>query len=120
MVPKIILTKNGDKLIAAVGEVTDPETQKGLGFIFKCPYILNMTPSGDGQFSVNFTKWIPYSSDIQYRVPYDIVAAIGEPEPDILNIYIDRFGDKINDDNTVPASDSGDSAEESGVSDSAD
>lgn len=119
MIPKIIATKNGEKLIAVVGEFTDPETNKGLGFVFRCPYVLSMTPNGDGQFSVNFTKWIPYATDIQYKVPYDVVAAIGDPEPDIANIYIEKFGDKLNDDATA-TSDSSDSVEESGVSDSGD
>ena len=120
MVPKIVLTKTGEKLITAVGEMTDPETNKGLGFVFKCPYTLSMTPSGDGQFSVNFTKWIPYSVDNQFKVPYDVVAAIGDPEPDILNVYIEKFGDKLNDDDALSTSDSSDMPEESGVSDSGD
>jgi len=120
MVPKIVLTKYGEKLITAVGEVTDTETGKGLGFVFKCPYTLSMTPSAEGQFSVNFTKWIPYSIDNEFKVPYDVVSAVGEPEPDILNVYIEKFGDRLNDNDTVSTTDSSDSAEESGLSDSAD
>lgn len=120
MIPKIILTRTGEKLIAAVGEITDPETNKGLGFVFRCPYTLNMLPADEGQFSVNFTKWIPYSSDMDFKVPYDVVAALGEPEQDILNIYLEKFGDKLNDTDTVSTSDSSDSPEESGVSDSGD
>lgn len=120
MDPKIVLTKQGEKLITAIAEFTDPETQKGLGFVFRCPYVLSMSPNGDGQFSVNFTKWIPYSTDVQYKVPYDVVAAVGEPEPDILNVYLEKFGDKLNDSNTIPTTDSSDSSEGSGLSDSSD
>ena len=120
MVPKILLTKTGEKIIAAVGEMTDPETGKGLGFVFKCPYTLSMVPAAEGQFSVNFTKWIPYSVDTEYKVPYDIVAALGDPEPDILNVYIEKFGDQINDTDTLPAIDPDIMPEGSGVSDSGD
>ena len=118
MIPKIVLMRTGEKIIAAVGEMNDPETGKGLGFIFRCPYTLGMVPTADGQFSVNFTKWIPYSVDTQYKVPYDIVAALGEPEPDILNVYIEKFGDQLNDTNTLPAIDPDIMPEESAVSDS--
>jgi len=86
-----------------------------------------MMPTGDvspdgnpAQFNVNFTKWIPYSSDDQFKIPYSSVTAIGEVDPGILEVYLEKFGDKLNDTDTVQPSDSSDITEESGVSDSAD
>lgn len=119
MLIKIILTKNNERIISGIAELEDPDTGKGIGFLLKCPYILSMMASESGdpnEFSVNFTKWIPYSSDRQFRVPYESVIAVGEVEPDILNIYMEKFGEFLNDDNTVPTSDSSDSSEGSGVS----
>ena len=122
MLIKIILTKSNERIISAIGEMQDPETGNGIGFILKCPYLLSLgrTESEDpSEFSVSFTKWIPYSSDRQFRIPYDSVIAMGEVEPDILSIYIEKFGEFLNDNDTVSTSDSSDSSEGSGVSDSA-
>jgi hypothetical protein len=126
MNPKIILTHVGERIIAGVGEMKD-ENGNGLCLVLRCPYILSMIPAGetspDGvatQFNVNFTKWIPYSMDNQFKVPYSSVVAIGDVDPNILEIYLSRFAEILNDDDTVSTSDSSDSSEGSGVSDSGD
>jgi hypothetical protein len=126
MIPRIILTTTGERIICGLAEALD-DNQNAVCLIARCPYILNMTPHGDvspdgdaSQFNVNFTKWIPYSSDEQFRIPYSSVIAIGEVDPGIAEIYLEKFGDKLNDNDTLPASDSSDSAEESGLSDSTD
>jgi len=126
MIPKVLMMQTGERVIAATGELTDDEG-KGICLVIRCPYILDMTPSGDispdgspTQFSVNFTKWFAYSITEQFRIPYSSVIAIGDPEPGITEVYLERFGDKLNDDNTVQPSDSSDSSEESGLSDSGD
>lgn len=100
MLVRIILTKNNERIISGIGEIQDPETGKGVGFLLKCPYILSLIKSeseNPSEFSVSFTKWIPYSSDKEFRVTYDSVIAIGEVETDILNIYMERFGELLND-----------------------
>lgn len=126
MLPRIVLLNTGERIIAALSEVTDPEG-KPVCLLVKCPYILSMIPleekSPDGnpvQFNVNFTKWIPYSSDDQFKIAYNSVIAFGEVDPGILDVYIEKFGDKLNDDNTLPAIDPDVMPEESGVSDSGD
>jgi hypothetical protein len=126
MIPKILLMNSGERIIAGLAEVTDPEG-KPFCLLARCAYILSMMPTGDispdgnpSQFNVNFTKWIPYSSDEQFKIAYSSVVAIGEVEPGILDVYLEKFGDKLNDTNTVSTSDSSGSAEESGVSDSGD
>jgi len=121
-------------LLLDLSELTDNEGN-GVCFVIRSPYILGMMPAGevskDGdptQFQINFTKWFPFSSDIQFKIPYTSVVAIGEPDPNILNVYLEKFGDALNDgtesgddgSDTVSTSDTGDSAEESGVSDIAD
>jgi hypothetical protein len=126
MIPKILLMNSGERIIAGLAELTDPEG-KAICLVARCPYILAMMPTGDvspdgnpAQFNVNFTKWIPYSSDDQFKIPYSSVTAIGEVDPGILEVYLEKFGDKLNDNDAVSTSDSSDSAEESGLSDSGD
>ena len=124
MVPRVMILHSGERIIAGVSEVTD-ENGQGLCLLLRCPYILEMAPTGEynaegnpSQFSINFTKWFAYSTSDEFRVPYASVVAIGEPEEGILDVYMKRFGDKLNDNDAVPAIDSGDSVEEPGLPDS--
>ena len=126
LTPRIVLTQHNERIIAGVGEIEDNDGKR-IGLILKRPYVLSMMPTGDvtpdgtpSQFNVNFTKWIPYSTDEEFRVPYNAVVAVGEVEPGILEIYLEKFGDELNDTDTLPTSDSSYSAEEPGVSDSGD
>lgn len=124
--------QNGDQLIAGISELTN-ENGEGVGFELTQPYVLNLIPAGpvgeNGEptsFSVNYTRWIPCSSEASFKVPYTSVVAIGEPDQNILETFKQRFGDLDNDTTDggdagdTGTSDSSDSAEESGVSDSAD
>ena len=126
MIPKVMLLNSGERIISGVSEVTDDNGQ-GICLLLKCPYILDMAPTGEyndegnpSQFSINFTKWFAYSKSDEFRIPYSSIVAIGEPEDGILDVYLKKFGDKFNDANAVSASDSSDSSEGSGVSDSGD
>lgn len=127
MIPKVLLMKSGERIIAGLSELTDQDGN-GVCFVIRCPYIMGMTPAGEispegdpTQFQINFTKWFPFSSDIQFKIPYTSIVAIGEPDPNILSVYLEKFGENLNDnDGTNFTSDSTDSAEESGVSDSGD
>lgn len=121
----------GQQVIAGHAELFDEETQKGKGFppglLMKCPYVLSMSPYGDvspdgspAQFNVNFTKWMPYSLDDQFKIPIYQVIALGEPEQGILDVYLEKFGDRLDDFRLAGQNDSSDIAEESAVSDSGD
>ncbi len=126
MIPKVMILNSGERIISGVSEVTD-ENGQGICLLLRCPYILEMAPTGEfnsegnpSQFSINFTKWFAYSTSDEFRIPYTSVVAIGEPEEGILDVYMKRFGDKLNDTSAVSTSDSSNSSEESGVSDSGD
>jgi hypothetical protein len=126
MIPRVMILNSGERIISGVSEVTD-ENGQGICLLLKCPYILDMAPTGDyntdgnpSQFSINFTKWFAYSKSEEFRIPYTSVVALGEPEDGILDVYMKKFGDKLNDNNTVPTSDSSDSSEGSGLSNSGD
>jgi len=129
MIPKVLLMKSGERIIAGLSELTDQDGN-GVCFVIRAPYIMGMTPAGEvspqgdpTQFQINFTKWFPFSCDVQFKIPYTAVVAIGEPEPNILSVYIEKFGDALNDGNDErvdDTSDSSDSSEGSGLSDSGD
>jgi hypothetical protein len=129
MVPKVLILNTGERIISGVSEIMDEEAGKGIGLALKCPYILGMSPAGDvdeegnpTEYKVNFTKWFAYSVDVDFKIPYSSVTAIGDPEPGILNIYLEKFGAMLlyNGESDNGESNTIDTVEESGVSDSTD
>jgi hypothetical protein len=126
MLIKVLKMKTGEQVVTGITELQD-ENSNGICFLVTQPYRLDLIPSDeislDGTpetFRVNFTKWFSVSKDVQFRIPYDSVVAIGEPDDSVLQTYTDKFGDLLNDIDTVQPSNSSDSSERSGVSDSGD
>jgi len=89
--------KSGERIIAGASEMTDNETGKGICLVIKCPYILTLNPKEDTteEYSVNFSKWNPFSSDNTFNIPYDSVVALGDVEQGILDVYMERFGQEL-------------------------
>lgn len=101
MIPRVMILNSGERIISGVSEVTD-ENGQGICLLLKCPYILDMAPTGDyntdgnpSQFSINFTKWFAYSKSEEFRIPYTSVVALGEPEDGILDVYMKKIWRKI-------------------------
>jgi hypothetical protein len=96
MVPKVFVSKTGERIIAGLSEVADNDTGKGICLNLKCPYILTLNPKQDSEeYSVNFSKWNPFSTSIEFNVPYDYVVGMGDPEQGILDVYLEKFGSEL-------------------------
>jgi hypothetical protein len=121
---RVLQMFSGEQLICGIRETTD-ENDRGVGFEIAHPYIIQLIPSTElneqGQpasFSVNYVRWMSCSIQTTFNIPYSSVVAIGQPDEQILETYMQKFGEFFNDDNAVQSSDSSDNSEESGVSDS--
>ena len=108
MAVKIAVLKSGEDVIADVKEIIDKETEKQLSLVFTNPYVVTVSKTtetiflteentNDNQASVNFTKWMPLTEDTDIMVPYDWVVTFINPHTDILNSYLEKFGDKTDD-----------------------
>lgn len=94
MNPSIVILKTGEKLITILQEVFEGEgeEQKGICLMMNHPYELSLVSvdnmdNSQQDLQVKFSKWCPYSIDIQYRIPYDGVLAIGQPDPGLSAAY---------------------------------
>lgn len=92
--PSILILKTGEKLITILQEAFEGEgdDQKGICLIMTHPYELSLTNVSDPEnpeqdLQVRFSKWCPYSVDTQYRIPYDGVLSIGQPDPGLAQAY---------------------------------
>jgi hypothetical protein len=108
MLVKVLKLQGGEQLISGIAEVSN-EAGEGIGFQLTHPYVLSLVPSGevgeDGQpntFNVNYTRWVSCSSENTFRVPYSAIVALGDPEAQVLETYRTKFGDLIDDNDTVP------------------
>lgn len=97
MIPKILVTNIGERIIAGVSEVKDSTTNKNLCLLIKCPYILFVNPKENNptEYSVNFNKWNPFSSDNKFHIPYNYIVALGEVDEDLLKVYLEKFGEEL-------------------------
>ena len=103
---QIVTLKTGERLITELKEAfdADSEEQKGICLVFDRPYILTVSnQSSDGLFTdelqVQFSKWNPFSVDNQFKVPYDAVLAVSNPDPGLMNAYIQKIAEAVNTEN---------------------
>ena len=84
MTVKLITLKPKQDVIADIEEIrTKDEQPKIVGYQLTHPYLISLTrvPEEDDTVSVNISRWNPYSGDIVYQIPADIVNVICEPLP---------------------------------------
>ena len=104
MAVSIITLKTGDKVIAELKEVFEGEDEdrKGICLLMEEPYVLYLDTSAPqylteqlgGEYQVRFSKWNPFSIDTQYKLPYDCVMTISNPEPGLQNAYENKIAQK--------------------------
>jgi hypothetical protein len=94
MNPSIVILKTGEKLITVLQEVFEGqgEDKKGICLVMNHPYELTLinvlnTETPEQDLQVKYSKWCPYSTDVQFRIPYDGVLAIGQPDPGLASAY---------------------------------
>jgi hypothetical protein len=91
---KIIVLQNGNKIICLLNEVMD-ENNKGICFSVQEPYVLghqiNENAKNTNDLLITFERWIPYSSQTEFKIPYNQIVTIGEVQSSLLNGYIERL-----------------------------
>lgn len=107
MIPvKIVTLTTGERIICGYSELAIKVVNENLPtvMLLKCPYILELLPVMTGEFlpdgnpkelTVNFKKWNPYTPEKQFKVPVHHMLSVAEPDPQILDIYIEKFGDDL-------------------------
>ena len=91
MAVSIVTLKTGDRVITELKEAFDGEGEdkRGICLIMEQPYILTLdggtpqylTEAHGMEYQVRFSKWNPYSNDTMFKIPYDCVMTISNPEP---------------------------------------
>ena len=100
MAVSVVTLRTGERVITELKEIFDEEgdSKKGICLLMEDPYILNLdsgtpqylTEQHGMEYQVRFSKWNPYSSDWQFKVPYDMVMTISKPEPGLENAWNEK------------------------------
>ena len=93
---KIALLKSGESVITDVKElIRDDQIH---GYLFKKPYAVNLSPAygfltedasgeDDGNVSVSFSPWIPFTTDEEILVRCDWLVTVVNPAKEIQELY---------------------------------
>jgi hypothetical protein len=89
----IVIFKNGDQIVCNLKEIFEGEedSKKGLCLLMVHPYklsLISLNNNEEQDLQVKFSKWCPYSTDTYFRIPYDVVAAIGACDPGLESAYL--------------------------------
>ena len=104
MAVSILTLKTGDRVIAELKEIFDGEgdDKRGVCLLMEEPYVLNLdggnpqylTEQYGMEYQIKFSKWNPYSSDWQFKMPYDCIMTISTPEPGLQEAYENKITEK--------------------------
>jgi len=104
MATSIVTLKTGDRIITELKEVFDSEGEdkKGVCLLMEDPYILNLdggqpqylTEQYGMEYQVRFSKWNPYSPDTMFKIPYDCVMTISNPEPGLEKAWKEKLAQR--------------------------
>jgi len=104
MAVSVVTFKTGDRVITELKEVFDSEGEdkRGVCLIMQEPYVLNLdggqpqylTEQYGMEYQVRFSKWNPFSPDTMFKIPYDVVMTISNPEPGLQSAYESKLTEK--------------------------
>ena len=88
----IAVLQTGERVITELQEVREDNKEDGkpICLMFVRPYILNtesVNNEDNQEVQVRFSKWLPYSSDTQFKIPFASVLAVGTADPGLGQAY---------------------------------
>ena len=88
----IAVLQTGERVITELQEVREDNKEDGkpICLMFVRPYILNtesVSNEANQEVQVRFSKWLPYSSDTQFKIPFSSVMAVGTADPGLGQAY---------------------------------
>ena len=93
MTVKLLTLKPQQDVIADIEEIRTKEKKpKIVGYQLTNPYTITLSriPDDDQKLSVNISRWNPYSADVVYQIPADIVNVICEPLPKLKSSWEEK------------------------------
>jgi len=98
----VVLNATGEKIICDLQEVREDNKEDGkpVCLVMIRPYTLQIEkseePGPNGQdVQVRFNKWLPYSADTQFKIPFAAVLAVGTVDAGLEQAYAQTVAQAI-------------------------
>ena len=98
----VVLNATGEKIICDLQEVREDNKEDGkpVCLVMIRPYTLQIEkseePGPNGQdVQVRFNKWLPYSADTQFKIPFASVLAVGTVDAGLEQAYAQTVAQAI-------------------------
>lgn len=98
----VVLNATGEKIICDLQEVREENKEDGkpVCLVMIRPYTLQIEkseePGPNGQdVQVRFNKWLPYSADTQFKIPFAAVLAVGTVDAGLEQAYAQTVAQAI-------------------------
>ena len=90
----VVLNATGEKIICDLQEVREENKEDGkpVCLVMIRPYTLQLEPAdpsapGGQEVQVRFNKWLPYSIDTQFKIPFSALTCVGAVDPGLEDAY---------------------------------
>lgn len=84
---QIVLLKNGQTIITKLSELNNDEGNP-LCFLFEVPFVV-FTSEKDPETKIGLSKFMSFSKSVNFRIPFNEVLTIGDPQEFILKKYVE-------------------------------
>ena len=98
----LVLNATGEKIICDLQEVREENKEDGkpVCLVMIRPYTLQIEkseePGPNGQdVQVRFNKWLPYSADTQFKIPFAAVLAVGTVDAGLEQAYVQTVAQAV-------------------------
>lgn len=98
MSTSIVILKTGEQIICDLKEMFDGENEnkRGVCLLMRNPFSLSIVEvplqnEVGTDLQVKFGRWCPYSTDTEYKIPYDAVVSVASVEPNLEQAYTERI-----------------------------
>lgn len=95
-----VLDGTGERVICDLQEIREDgkEDGKPICLLMIRPYTLQLEKNADapnGEVQVRFNKWLPFSSDTQFRIPFTALTACGAVDPGLEEAYVNTVAQAV-------------------------
>lgn len=102
MSTSIVILKTGEQIICDLKELFDGdgEDKKGVCLLMKNPFSLSIVEVPlqneiGTDLQVKFTRWCPYSPDVEFKLPYDAIMSIASCEINLEQAYLEKVNAEV-------------------------
>lgn len=105
MSTSIVILKTGEQIICNLKELFDGEgeNKKAICLLMRNPFSLSivevpMQNEIGTDLQVKFSRWCPYTTDAEFKLPYDAVLSVASSDVNLEQAYLEKINSESSED----------------------